>query len=74
MAAHVEIAKAQNGTTKVLVNGMDISPYIVHFSLTQKPSETIPTLEITLPVSSVDMPSDFWANLEIRRKGDGENG
>lgn len=70
MGGYVEISKGQNGTTKVSYNGYDLSPYITKFSLSQRPKECIPTLTIEIPATSIQMPDDFWAALEIKRKGE----
>lgn len=71
MERKVKIEKAQNGLTKLWFNSVDISAYISSFSLSQMAHNSIPTLTITLPISAVEMPSDFWAALEIKKNNEG---
>lgn len=66
MIRQVKIEKAQNGTTAVYIDGYDITPYITEFSLSQSGCTPL-VLTLTIPATSIQMPDDFLAFVEIKK-------
>lgn len=61
--ANVTVSRGQDGKTKLLLNGQNISKYVTRFWIEQSGGDPWPTVTIEIP-ASVDFCSQVCAEIE----------